>query len=262
MTEVPIRPAATIVVVTEAPELRVAMLRRREASSFVGGMSVFPGGGVDEHDRDDRWAASHPHPTAAERLPLDDAQAYWIAAIRETWEEANLFLGSPAPPPRRRFEVDRGDRHFHDAIGSAQLDQESLVPIGRWITPPGAPRRYDTIFFVASIPTPAAIEPDGTEAVTAEWVTPATALAEFSAGNRAMLPPTSVTLEIISTYPDAATLVRAARAAAPLADQHRLHRLQVGDAEPQYYLPGQSAPSHARPAEGWISIGNHTPGTE
>src|SRR5215468_2135462 len=92
-----VRPAATVMVVDDRPDLHVLLLRRRAASQFVPGMDVFPGGGVDPHDA-----------AAAEAGDLDDARAsarlgiargglaYWTAAARETFEEAGLRLAIDA----------------------------------------------------------------------------------------------------------------------------------------------------------------------
>ena len=54
---VPIQLAATVLLVDDRPDLHVLCLRRRAGSAFVGGMTVFPGGGVDAHDADPRYAA-------------------------------------------------------------------------------------------------------------------------------------------------------------------------------------------------------------
>ena len=64
---VPVRPAATIMLLDDRPDLHVLLLRRREGSAFVGGMSVFPGGGVDPHDADAQVVSSC--------AGLDDASA-------------------------------------------------------------------------------------------------------------------------------------------------------------------------------------------
>jgi recombination protein RecT len=47
---VPVRPAATVMIVDDRPDLHVLLLRRRAGSQFVPGMDVFPGGGVDASD--------------------------------------------------------------------------------------------------------------------------------------------------------------------------------------------------------------------
>ncbi len=52
---VPIRSAATILLVADRPDLQVLTLRRTDASTFVAGHTLFPGGAVDDGDHDPRW---------------------------------------------------------------------------------------------------------------------------------------------------------------------------------------------------------------
>src|SRR5262245_65515125 len=61
--------------VRDAPELEVFMLRRNPESVFAGGAYVFPGGAVDADDR-----------------ALGEDRRFWVAAVRETFEEAGVLL--------------------------------------------------------------------------------------------------------------------------------------------------------------------------
>ncbi len=75
------------------------MVRRHEAHAFMGGAYVFPGGRVDEADRDAdaTWCDGL---DIAERqlqtLPPVDARAYHVAAARELFEEAGVLLARTA----------------------------------------------------------------------------------------------------------------------------------------------------------------------
>src|SRR5436190_5097356 len=114
---VPVRPAATVMIVDDRPDLHVLLLRRRAASVFVPGMDVFPGGGVDPDDARETGPGLD-DATASARLRIaTGGRAYWAAAAREAREEAGLTLA---------------------------LDV--LHYAAHWITPPGPPRRYDTRF--------------------------------------------------------------------------------------------------------------------
>ena len=74
MTET--RPAATVILLRDAPDgLHTLLLRRNSALGFAAGAWVFPGGRVDASELD-----AAPDPLAAARL----------AAVRETREEAQL----------------------------------------------------------------------------------------------------------------------------------------------------------------------------
>jgi 8-oxo-dGTP pyrophosphatase MutT (NUDIX family) len=230
--EVPVRPAATVMIVDDRPDLHVLLLRRRKGSDFVGGMDVFPGGGVDPED-------AAPGALAGE---LDDADAsarlgvasgglaYWIAAARESAEEAGL-----------RLAVD------------------ALHYAGRWITPLGPPRRYDTRFFVTSLPAGQTPVADRREAMRAEFVRPAQALADFRAGARAMLPPTAGMLRILASYSSSAELLRAARRAESAADQ-RVRLVSERGGKWSVLLPGESprgaaAETRIEELDAWVRLG-------
>ena len=80
---VPIRPAATVVLVDDRPDLHVLALRRTDASTFVAGHTLFPGGAVDDGDHDDRWPDLVVTPSD-ESSTLADPLALRVAAVRET----------------------------------------------------------------------------------------------------------------------------------------------------------------------------------
>lgn len=223
---VPVQRAATVLVVDDRPELQILCLRRRAGSTFVGGMTVFPGGGIDDEDEADEYEAlvrGRTRTDATARLEIDDALAYWVAVARETLEETGVLLacghdGRPCPPEvaaRHRHDVDRGHRRLRDVLDEEALliDGDAIVDIGRWITPVGPPRRYDTRFFVARMPARQEAIVDAVEAVHAEWRRPADALAEWAAGGLVMLPPTVAWLRILERYDHVDALLAAARAA-------------------------------------------------
>src|SRR5258705_7937014 len=165
---VPVRPAATVMIVDDRPDLHVLLLRRGAGSQFVPGMDVFPGGGGDASDAARTGDVALDDAAASARLGLaGGGLAYGRAAVRETAEEAGLRLARAA-----------------------------LCYVARWVTPLGPPRRYDTRFFVAALPARQTPVADQDEAVHAEWVRPAQALADFGSGTRAMLPPTIGMLRI------------------------------------------------------------------
>ena len=93
---VPVQLAATVILVDDRPDLQVLCLRRRAGSNFVGGMTVFPGGGLDEDDADPGYAPRILGRDAADadaRLGVEGALAYWVAVARETLEEVGVLLG-------------------------------------------------------------------------------------------------------------------------------------------------------------------------
>lgn len=272
---VPVRPAATVMLLDDRPDLHVLMLRRRAASAFVGGMMVFPGGGVDPEDAApevDAVCAGLDDAAASARLGTDaGGLAYWIATIRECFEEAGVLLArdrrtgrtvdfSDADVEQRfaahRVEVDASRARLADVVRAEGLE---LVPAdmhytGRWITPLGPPRRYDTRFFVTAMPPGQTPVHDDRETVDSEWVRPLDAIARFAAGELAMLPPTLGMLRMIAGYGSAAAVMAAAAAHEDGPD--RPARLAIAGERWRVVLPGDDDYEQAtsEPLSAWVRL--------
>jgi 8-oxo-dGTP pyrophosphatase MutT (NUDIX family) len=222
-----LRDAATVVLVRDAaPGFEVFMLLRTVRSDFNAGAYVFPGGAVDRGDAG-----------AAQRLcsGLDDAQAsarlgltggglaFYLAAIRECFEEAGVLLaadaaGRPlslhAPAEQRRFAeyrqaLNAGQTTLADICARERLSLplDAVHYYAHWITPAGMPRRYDTRFFLCR--APAGQEPlhDGQETVDHCWVRPVDALARHAAGGFNLVPATRKQLEFLARFADSDSLL-------------------------------------------------------
>lgn len=211
------RPAATVVLLRPsdgAPE--VLLLRRSRSAGFVPGAYVFPGGRVDRDDAAPallRRLDGVDADTAARRLGLrpdadPPAPAYYVAAIREAFEETGLLVGrTPDGPPTPAAEDPRIDALrdrilededlFPDVLDrmGARMDASAVEYIAHWITPEVEPRRYDTRFFAAAVPAGSPSVVDPREMTDAVWLTPARALARHDAGELPMIFPTIRTLE-------------------------------------------------------------------
>lgn len=228
----PPRDAATVALITDGRSgLEVFVLRRDAGMSFAGGMTVFPGGGVDRRDGDRAIAWSGPQPAWwARRLDCDETQARALvcAAVRETFEECGVLLAGSG----QRGDVVTDAGRYHDAraalagreISLAQLFTDNglvlrsdlLMPWSRWITPVAETRRFDARFFVAALPD--GQRPDGatSEATAAGWSRPRTLLDRHAQHRVGLMPPTQVTLAELDEHPDAATALRASRAIEPV----------------------------------------------
>lgn len=215
------RPAATVLLVRDAPGLQVFLQRRVAGMAFAGGMTVFPGGGVDAADVAGGVPWSGPGPEWwAERFAADPdrATALVLAAVRETFEECGVLLaagpgGEPAMvPDGARADLVARRRTLADVLGAAGLvlRADLLAPWARWITPEESPRRYDTAFFVAAVPAGQAADAHTTEAVEAAWWSPAEALERWRAGEMELMAPTFRTLQEIAEHPDTASVLAAA----------------------------------------------------
>lgn len=216
--------AATVMLVRPVPGgFEVFLQQRVAAMAFAGGMTVFPGGGVDGRDRGNLELWAGPAPSWwARRFGCDQelAQALVCAAVRETFEESGVLL---AGPDEHTVVADATGYHGARAALVARelsmakfladarlvLRADLLRPWANWVTPQGEPRRYDTRFFLAVLPPGQQADAVTTEAAGAEWLTPAQALAQWRARQRWLLPPTWCTLTELSEHRDVPQLMAA-----------------------------------------------------
>jgi 8-oxo-dGTP pyrophosphatase MutT (NUDIX family) len=209
-------PAATLVLLRDTPDAtcELLLIRRHTKSAFAGGDHVFPGGkvGPDDNPADaDAWCAGLDADEAASRLGVDRqaALAYWIGAIRETFEEVGVLLAYDASkqPVRlddRRFEdyraaCQQANRAFWDMVRGERLTlaTDALVHFAHWITPEESPLRFDTRFFAAVMPA-AGQEAcaDGREITEVRWLSPEGALAAAARGEISLRNPTMRNIEL------------------------------------------------------------------
>lgn len=255
------RPAATVLLVRDAPGLQVFLQRRVAGMAFAGGMTVFPGGGVDPHDVVDAALWSGPGPEWwGERFSADPVAAgrLVLAAVRETYEECGVLLAAgpggtaPAVPEGARAELVARRRTLSEVLAAAGLvlRADLLAPWARWITPEESPRRYDTAFFVAAVPPGQEADAHTTEAVEAAWWSPAEALDRWRAGEMELMAPTFRTLQEIAEHPNTASVLAAAAAREIVPVIPRVRR--EGD-EVVVVLPGDEgfevAAGHLRPGD-------------
>jgi 8-oxo-dGTP pyrophosphatase MutT (NUDIX family) len=256
---VPVRDAATVMLVRDGDAgLEVFMLRRTLNAAFVGGFYVFPGGAVDAADRRSEVEAvcdGLSDAQASEKLGIAaGGLAFWVAAIRECFEEAGVLLARNASGAVVRFDdpetefrfsehraaVHRGDSRLVDLCGveGLRLVTGDIHYVSHWITPEGEPRRFDTRFFVARAPEAQTPLHDDHETIASMWVRPSDALERFRAGELQMIPPTIKNLEFLVPHATAgAALAAAAAIAHPPAIQPRL-RLHDGQVV-GVVLPGE-----------------------
>jgi len=233
---VAVRDAATVMLVRDGDDgIEVFMVRRHPDSVFGPGAYVFPGGAVDEADR---HADLGPvcegvaDADASTQLGVDEGGlAFWVAGIRECFEEAGFLLAygeddelvsfdDPAVAERfavHRQAIDSGKRRLVDVCREEglRLAADGLSYFSHWITPAGAPRRFDTRFFVAAAPTQQTPLHDAREVVSQEWLRPADALARNRAGQLELMFPTMTNLDALSRFRRRDELLAAAAAGPP-----------------------------------------------
>lgn len=197
-----IRDAATVIVGRDTSEgLQVFMVRRSARAVFLPDQYVFPGGRVDDADRD--AAARRLHGSAGDVDP-----AYAMTAARETFEEVGLlFADRPvhvADLADLRRSMHAGAMSFADVLERLDvvIDASQLQYFSRWITPKAelATRRFDARFFVGRAPADQVAEADATEVLDGRWIAPADALAANARGEINLIFPTIKHLERIAPY--------------------------------------------------------------
>ncbi|MCR8694749.1 NUDIX domain-containing protein [Rhodococcus pyridinivorans] len=221
-TAVPIRDASTVMLVRDSARgIEVFLQRRVVGMDFAGGMTVFPGGGVDPSDTDAEVRWTGPEVTWwAERFGIGEAQAraLVLAAVRETFEECGVLLAGPTEDSvvadtsdyaEARRLLEARELSFGDFLEKEQLvlRADLLRPQANWITPLGERRRYDTRFFVAAVPEGQRADGNTSETDLVQWQTAEEALADWRSGRCILLPPTWSQLSILSGFATVADLM-------------------------------------------------------
>lgn len=215
--------AAVCLVRGEGDARECYLVRRNPELRFLGGFWAFPGGTLEEGD-----------------LPgtADEAEALARCARRELFEETGV-LATPAPPASTREELRMAllgaegperaaaRQALAAAFGTAGMP---LVPLARIETPPFVPRRYDTVFFGATLPADegASIMPG--ELVDGAWLRPADALARWRRGELWIAPPVRLLLELLGRSTSLADFATSAAREAARYVQGALH--------PVWFVPG------------------------
>lgn len=218
----PARDAATVVLLRDAQRgLEVYLIKRSRTVDFMAGAHVFPGGKLDAADSSAaacalfRVAAESLRERLGESLPAAQAAGLFVAAIRETFEEAGLLLG--------RLAAGRGADETRAALAQGaefatlmqQLDAAALVPWLRWVTPEVSPKRFDARFFLARAPEGQEARVDGHEATEGLWIAPAEALERWRRGEILFAPATAKSVEMLAHHAAAADAFAAAARRAP-----------------------------------------------
>ncbi len=230
---VQIRPAATVMLIDDRPDLQVFMMERHANTVFAGGMWVFPGGSVDATDDSSEFQAISIHRSDAEASKLMGLQvgglAYYIAAIREAFEEAGILIALQKdtlqpldlsnPDVEKRFQQHRNDindsnRNFIEIIKDENLimDAGDMHYIARWITPAGPPRRFDARFFIARIPTNQTPIHDDGELVRSKWISPKEILRRAEAEEMVLMSPTLRMVKNLALFDSARQVIESAAA--------------------------------------------------
>jgi 8-oxo-dGTP pyrophosphatase MutT (NUDIX family) len=203
------RDASTVVLLRDRAQgagIEVYLVKRSRMVDFMAGAHVFPGGRLDKADSAASAcallsaAAADLKRRLGESLPPTHAAGLFIAAIRETFEEAGLLFGKLSAgwnPGDARAAVAQGAQF---ATLMEKIDAAALVPWVRWVTPVISPRRFDARFFLARAPAGQEPRVDGHEATEGLWISPKDALGQWQADEMLLAPATAKSLDALLAY--------------------------------------------------------------
>ena len=198
-----IREAAALILLRDSSNgLEVCMLRRVKTSGFAAGAYVFPGGAVDESDH----GLSTTNACFFEQQTDSKLLACKVAALRETLEEAGILAANV----NTTAMINSSSRHkLHDgklsfqmllAEHAASLDLDNVIFYDHWITPDGAPKRFDTRFFLTKALLDHDIVHDNKETDSSCWALPEDILSLYDQGKVKLMPVTHVQLKRLSKF--------------------------------------------------------------
>jgi endoribonuclease LACTB2 len=214
---------ATSVVLLRGPEdPHLYWVRRADTLAYMGGFHAFPGGQRDSSD------ATIPV------LNAEDAEAAAMMAcgLREMFEETGVLVArgverlSLLKLRNMRQELLSETKSFKEILDGEglELDAELLARGGRWVTPPFAPRRFDTWFFTCWLPEGQEPEIVIGELVSGEWIRPKEALGLWERGEVMMAPPT---LHVVRTLAGGVENLEARLTAIPEAKRGLVRRIEM-----------------------------------
>jgi ribonuclease/clavin/mitogillin len=182
---------------TSASNPEVFWVRRSEQLAFLGGFHAFPGGQRDASDAE----------TLVRNSEDSEASAMIACAARELFEELGVLVarGAETLTKGQRAslldDLESGRMSFAELLRhyDLHLDARAFTFVGRWVTPPFSPRRFDTWFFLTECP--AKQEPKVTgdaELESGEWIAAKEAVARWQRSEVITVPPVLHALQTLS----------------------------------------------------------------
>ena len=212
---IPIKPAATVILMREEikGDFEIFMVKRSSRSTF-GSLYVFPGGKLDPEDSENDlypYCEGMNNEEASKQLGIkDNGLSFWIACIRECFEEVGVLLTNPDDSilqdtyklTKLRKELNNKEITFKEICvsESLRLRTKNIVPCAHWITPDIETKRFDTRFFLAKVNAKQLASHDGFELTESFWIKPADALAKLKNGEMNMILPTIKNIEKLAEF--------------------------------------------------------------
>jgi 8-oxo-dGTP pyrophosphatase MutT (NUDIX family) len=214
--------ASTVLLIRPDPDgkFEILLTRRPNEMKFLGGFYVFPGGSVGPEDRSEKTlrhcrglSAREARRILGHDLSPELSLAHWVAVIRELFEEVGILLcvtesgAEPDVEDGERLEEKRqalvaGTLDFGSFLESENLfcDLARAVYFSHRVTPESFPIRFDTRFYLASLPTGQTALSRSEEVADSLWIAPKKALQQTNYDHFPLLPPTTTMLQNLCAY--------------------------------------------------------------
>jgi hypothetical protein len=228
-----IQDAAMLVLVRDRPGLgtkpEVLLLKRRSHSGFEAGAYSFPGGVLERADGiPAALALSHEFTAAEAALRMPDVEppsralSFWIAALRQTFVEADILLARYGDGRLcelsandlhvlvwQRRALQQGHTNFPNMMHELErwLATDLLVYIAHRITPETCSPRFSTHCFLTRLPSGISALPETSSAVEQLWLSPEEALQRCEQGALTTTDITAAILERLRPFPTAAAAI-------------------------------------------------------
>ena len=218
------QPASTVVLLRPNANtgFDVYLNRRPDHLDTYAGVFVFPGRRVEESDCSAAMLALTRglSPFEAQQklgvsLPKEICLGYWVAAVRELFEEVGIhfLLCGPGTADsssdalyqrmaERRANLQNGEISFAELLASERVycDLSRLTYFFHRVTPEHYRVRFDTRFYIAALPPEQTPLASSEEVVESLWISPQLALERFAQNEFPMMPPTVMVLRSLAKY--------------------------------------------------------------
>ena len=228
----PLLAAATVVLLRDAPSgLEVFLMKRHTRSDVLGGAYVFPGGKVDAADAELDMALHLDQPLTLLHAGLNEtdisahtAGGLYVAAMREVFEESGILFAETVSGQLVDCALAAGllreGQGFNAVLKqmALRLHTSSLVPWTRWITPTSPSvmnKRFDTRFFISTLPAGQVAIHDDIETTDSLWLSPHVALEQYWAGQIELAPPQIMSLVQLNRHASVQSVLIEARSRLP-----------------------------------------------
>ncbi len=181
---------------TDPNNPQVFWVKRSVKLAFLGGFHAFPGGQIDESDAD----------VPVKNSPNSETSVMISGAARELFEELGVLVarGGELLTKRQRVslldDLESGRMSWPNLLEHYELhlDANDFTFVGRWVTPPFSPRRFDTWFFLVNCPGKQEPHVVPGELASGEWIAASDGFKRWLNAEALAVPPTLHALKTLS----------------------------------------------------------------